>query len=275
MIGKMKRALLRVFPTTVAGRLRAFRIRRQIDSFNPRVVEHLYGSERLQVILLDPLAQGWYDHDWKPLPEIAALRKSRLRPGARVFDFGAHQGVVAMILAREVGLTGQVIAIEANAHNCSAAIKNRELNGLDQIEVINAAVSNRSGKLIFSAGLNGQIDDGTGRGGQVEVEAITVDGLSKRFGVPDVVFIDVEGAEVLALEGATSTLNGNSDFFVEVHVGHGLELLGGSVKRVLSFFPEDQFSVLGQAEGEESFRSLSENDPLFNARFFLLALRKT
>ena len=74
---------------------------------------HNYGAGTLKVLLVDPLSEGWYDVDWAELPEIAALRNSLLRPGARVFDLGAHQGVVAMMLAREVGERGLIVAVEA------------------------------------------------------------------------------------------------------------------------------------------------------------------
>src|SRR5215831_18416703 len=202
MLGWIKHGLLGLLPPAVAGRLRAWRVRRLIRTFPARVVEHTYGSSRLRVYLADPLSQGWYDHDWGNLPEITALQESQLRPGARVFDVGAHQGVVAAILARVVGPTGQVVAVEANPHNCRAAVKNRELNGLPQIEVVQAAVSDKPGTLVFNKGLNGRIDDGSGAWGRLSVEAITIDRLADRFGLPNVVFIDVEGAEFLALAGA-------------------------------------------------------------------------
>ncbi len=61
------------------------------------------------------MAEGWYDHDWVDvMNEITLLRKSRLKVGARVFDIGAHQAVVALLLSRTVGPTGEVIAVEAD-----------------------------------------------------------------------------------------------------------------------------------------------------------------
>ena len=114
-------------------------------------------------------AQGWYDHDWAQLPEISTLRDTTLRPGARVFDIGAHQGVVAMMLAREVGPSGYVLAVEPNPHNAAVALKNRALNGMNQIEILEAAVSDRSGTVVFNHGLDGQLDDGTGAGGRMSV----------------------------------------------------------------------------------------------------------
>lgn len=271
MLARFKRLILDSMPPAIRGRLRAWRVRRLIHTFTPREVEHVYGSGPLKVYLSDPLAQGWYDHPWGELPEVAALRSGKLRPGALVFDLGAHQGVVAMMLAREVGPSGRVVAVEAIAHNVRAIEKNRALNGMPQIETVYSAVSDRPGTLTFNEGLNGAIDDGTGSSGRQEVEAVTIDALAGRFGTPDVVFLDIEGAECLALSGAPKTLAANPDFFVEVHVGHGLEKLGGSVARVLSFFPPERFRLSARAEKDEAFRPLTEDDPLTRDRFFLLA----
>ncbi len=59
----------------------------------------------MTVSLEDGLAQGWYDYDWPEVPEITLLGKNSLKPGAKVFDIGAHQGVVALMLAKIVGST--------------------------------------------------------------------------------------------------------------------------------------------------------------------------
>ncbi len=276
MLGRAKRLVMDALPTAVAARLRLFRVRRLVAAFVPRVVEHTYGAGRLRVRLTDGLAAGWYDHDWPDLPEIAALRGTKLRPGALVFDAGAHQGVVALMLAREVAPGGRVVAVEASAHNAAAAAANRDLNGAAHLEVLHAAVSDRAGELAFNEGLNGQIDDGTGAWGRVTVPAVTIDGLADRYGPPDVVFIDIEGAEQLALAGAARTLAGPADFFVEVHAGCGLEQLGGSVDGVLAHFPADRYTVLVRADADtdSEFRPVRPGDPVTRDRFFLLALHR-
>jgi FkbM family methyltransferase len=238
------------------------------------VVEHTFGGGSLKVYLSDPVSQVWYDHDEPELPEIANLRKTRLRPGARVFDIGAHQGVVALMLAREVGVSGKVVALEPNPHNATAARKNRELNGMPQLEVVQAAVSDKNGHIIFNEGINGQLDDGTGAEGRQVVESFTIDSLSASFGIPDVVFMDIEGAEFLALAGATSVLASRADFFIEVHVNCGLEKLGGSVDKVLSYFPEKHYYLHARAEKDIEFRPLAKTDPITMNRFFLIAKPK-
>src|SRR5205085_3023138 len=130
------------------------------------------------------------------------------------------------------------------------------------------------GSVVFNEGLNGQLDDGSGAGGRLSVESVTIDGLADQFGVPDVVFMDVEGAECLALATASRVLAAPVDFFIEVHVGCGLEKLGGSVDRVLSYFPKDRFAFLARAESDATFHSLRNGDPVVLDRFFLLVLSR-
>jgi FkbM family methyltransferase len=218
---------------------------------------------------------GWYDHEWPELREIELLRKHRLKPGALVFDLGAHQGVVALILARIVGPAGKVIAVEASRHNADAARKNVKLNGAEQCTVLNAAVSNVPGTLSFSLGLNGKADDGTGEWGRVEVEACTIDGLAKRCGTPDLLFIDVEGYECRALQGAQQTLHTRPDAFGEVHLGKGLEQFGGSAEQVFGFFPPAHYDLFISENDQEPFRPLLDRSQHPQQRFFLIAIGRS
>ncbi len=249
---------------------------RQIAAFANRIAHHSYAGHPLAVSLEDPVGEAWYDHDWPLTAELACLAGSRLGSGARVFDLGAHQGVVALMLSRLVGPDGQVVAVEAERHNFEVAVRNKDLNDASNLEVVHAAAGSLDGSLLFRGGLNGTVSS-KGRVGLTRVPAISVDGLSKRYGPPDVVFIDVEGYEHEVLRGATATLAaGNTDFFVEVHVGYGLESRGGSARSVLDQFDRHRFRLLSSSGGSEReqyrFDELDEDGELLNDRFFLIAL---
>ena len=137
--------------------LRLARVWSSVHFFRERKVTHVYGGFPLSVWLTDPLAQGWYDADWKELPEIALLKTARLKNGARVFDLGAHQCVVAMMLSRIVGTEGQVVALEANPHNAEIGERNRVLNDIAQLKVVHGAAAKDSGTIDFGKGLNGAV----------------------------------------------------------------------------------------------------------------------
>jgi FkbM family methyltransferase len=266
----MKEVIKSVVPKPLWNRLRMLRMRYTRASFRRRRVRHHYGGYELEIELIDPMGAGWYDHDHPELPEIALLKQHGLRRGARVFDIGAHQCVVALVLAKTVGPTGFVLAVEASPENCEAGEQNRKLNGLDNCRVLHAAGAAQSGTLIFNRGTNGQVDDGSGEWGQIQVEAYSVDDLADRFGAPDVLFIDVEGFECEVLRGAQKTLARRPDCFVEVHVNAGLEKFGGSVSEVLSLFPAGyEFFA---AVPDRSFAPFEKDSAMLLDRFFLVAV---
>ena len=170
------------------------------------------------------------------------LKNYKLKPEARIFELGAHQCIVAMMLANIVGPKGEVIALEASKHNYNVALKNILINRIKNIKIIHSAASNVDGQLIFNETLNGQVDDGGAAECCVRVNALSVDTLSKRFGTPDVLWVDVEGYECQVLEGARDTLSTCPDCFIEVHVGVGLEKFHGSVQQIVNYFPSNKYS---------------------------------
>ena len=101
------------------------------------------------------------------------------------------------------------------------------------------------------------------------VKAVSVDDLPAQFGPPDVLFIDVEGFECEVLCGASQTLQGRPDLFVEVHVGVGLEKFDRTVEDVLRLIPPGYGIRMAPPDGE--FRPFVEGDDVTKHRFFLIA----
>jgi FkbM family methyltransferase len=260
-------------------------LRRKIGRYEARQVRHNYGGVPLTVYLADELSEYYYDYDWLEFPEIVFLRRHKLKPGARVFELGAHQCVVALMLSNVVGPEGSVVAVEANLHNATVGQKNRDFNRAEQLQVLHAAVADRSGKVLFNEALNGQVTSGTSELGQVEVQAFSIDDLSQEYGVPDVLFIDVNGFECQVLQGARQTLNRAPDCCIKVHAGEGLEHFGGSVAQILSFFPETDYKLFVASEAElltpeqssspdakVKFTELTPGDNVLKSKFYLIAI---
>jgi FkbM family methyltransferase len=221
----------------------------------------------------DPTAKSWYDRDAIEIPpEMSFLAQHRLRPGATVFDCGAFQCLIAMILAKFVGATGKVVAVEASPHNYEAAIRNCRLNDAGNVEVINAAVSDTSDAIEFNCRANGQVDDGTGAWGKIAVPSVSVDELAGRYGPPDVLFVDVEGFESRVLRGAVDTLSRHRpDCFFEMHAGCGLEKFGGSVRSITDSLDRLGYHLWMSGPGLDTYIPFSQRSPLVEARFFLIA----
>lgn len=268
--------LRRFVPRPIWNRLRTARARRRLSKFDRRRVRHTYGGFPLDVVITDPVAADWYDHDVAEPPEMTLLRAGRLVSGARVFDLGAHQGVVALMLSRIVGEQGRVVAVEAVARNARCAEENRELNQAENLTVLHAAGADRPGTIQFEDGGGSHVASSDAEWTTTSVEAVTVDGLAERFGPPEVLYIDVEGYEQHVLAGAQQTLaRAHPDCFVEVHVGAGLEQFGGSIAGVLTHFPRERYELYARSEGDQAeFELLADDVIQRTERFFLVALAR-
>ncbi len=271
----LKAIARRALPVPAYRMYRRWRVQRMVAGFAPRLVTHVYGGVELRIALEDPLGEGWYDHDWAPLPEITFLAPRFLRPGARVFDVGAHQGVVALMLADAVGGQGRVVAVEAAPHNARLARRNCELNGVSNVEVVGAAIASTSGSAFVPTELNAHVEHTAGPG-LSHVPAVTIDELADRHGTPDVVLLDVEGGELAALRGATRTLREpRCAWVVEVHAGEGLEDAGGTADEVFDELRRpghDLYAAPGDGNPGD-FRPLDSADHAITAqRFFVAAV---
>lgn len=263
-------------PGPVYRVVRQRRVRAKAARYPRRVATHWYGGSRFSVRLADPVGETWYDHNWTNLPEIGFLRTSRLKRGATVFDLGAHQAVVALMLSAEVGSEGKVVAVEAEPHNAAVARENLRLNRVSNIDVLHAAVSEVAGFVQFAEGLNGHVDSASRRAGRIRIPAVTIDQLAARYGDPDVIFLDVEGYEARALSGAKTTLGrAHSDVFIEVHIGCGLEAAHGSWQDLIAPLRAngyDLYLAVGDLSSEYRFEPIDPTVVLPQRRSYLIGL---
>lgn len=146
------------------------------------------------------------------LPVQQAL-VDHLRPGAVFYDVGANVGFLTVLGARLVGPQGTVYAFEPVASNAEFVRRNSRVNAFAQVQVLEQAVSNRCGKgelnlATYSGGAAlASVEAPPDAAGTQTVDLVTVDELIARDGFkpPDVIKIDVEGAELEVLQGMDRT----------------------------------------------------------------------
>ena len=267
---RLRQTLRGLIPPRIYAALRLLRERSMQATFRPRVVKHRFGSRELLVSITDATAAIWYDRDWPVPSEITLLsEQGQLRAGATVFELGAHQGVVAMMLADRVGSEGRVIALEATKRNAELATRNVAMNSMANITIVHAAAAERPGTISFEPSGNGHV--AAGGMATVTVRAMSVDELARLYGPPRVLFIDVEGYELNVLRGAGTTLGVHRpDLFVEVHTGVGLDDWGTAAD-VLAQIPSD-YSVFVAQHDNTPFKPLAEAREYLNAHSLLVAI---
>jgi FkbM family methyltransferase len=78
-------------------------------------------------------------------PEQKFLLEHCLEPGMRSFDLGANIGYYTLLMARCVGASGKVHAVEPHPHNYALLRENLRRNCISHVEIENVAVDVRDG----------------------------------------------------------------------------------------------------------------------------------
>jgi len=144
---------------------------------------------------------------------ILELLISRVRPGEVVLDVGSNLGIFTILLAKKVGQSGRVIAVEPGKKIFLHFQENVKLNNLKNITSFNLALGNKEEetKLFLGqvAGASSMAYKPDGSEGFEIIKVKTADQLIKEnnLPIPNVVKIDVEGFEYNVIKGMSSTLN--------------------------------------------------------------------
>jgi len=161
-------------------------------------------------------------------PELQEIIRRLVQPGMVVYDVGANIGYVSLLFARAVGEKGQVYAFEALPGNVERIRANLALNPWARVTPVGMAVvdaarpveflTHASGAMGKAAGSAGRQDQSYGE--HVQVAGTSLDEFIYTQGgpLPQVVKIDIEGGEVLALPGMRRLLReGRPLVLLELH----------------------------------------------------------
>lgn len=142
-----------------------------------------------------------------PEPEVVRCMARVLRPGDFAVDAGANIGFFSLYMSRLVGPTGRVLAIEPGPNNLPKLRANLELNRVANIEVLAKALRIGDGPQVLYTGPDGGLNSMAAHedaGEAHEVEAVWIGDVV--VGVPQLLKIDIEGAERAALAGGKGGL---------------------------------------------------------------------
>ena len=152
--------------------------------------------------------------DWTVLcgccePDVIYAAYRILRSGDTAIDGGANTGYVSMCMAAIVGVAGKVLAFEPEQDNLAKLQRNIRLNDAFQISISDRPLwsSNEQVELHFNPRDSGGHSLAK-LGFPVEftkpMPAITIDSLKVE---PKLIKLDIEGAEIEALKGASKTIH--------------------------------------------------------------------
>lgn len=208
----LRQYLLRVGYVPERARWVVDRLERELTPERSTRVVGVGKGVRLEVDLASAMGRAVYYHGSHE-PELVAFLRATLRPGMNVLDVGANIGEVALLAAKLVKPAGRVLAVEASPATAARLRRNVALNGASNVEIVEAAAASQTGHV--SLMLGSDIDSGSTSlaephdftGEVLEVKAVRLDTLLAARGLSvHLIKLDIEGAELLALEGLHAAL---------------------------------------------------------------------
>jgi FkbM family methyltransferase len=190
-------------------------------------------------------------------PNELAFVAGFLKPGMVAVDAGANEGLYSLLMARRVGAEGQVVAVEPSPRERRRLERNVALNGLGNVRVVASGLGAAAGRGVLHVAeaehsgqntLGGFVYAGLREAGSVEIDLQTLDTVTQSHCARPVDFIkmDVEGAEMAVLRGASRVLDTQPVLLFEL-LDPSLRAQGSSAQEVIDFLAARQFSVLAFA----------------------------
>jgi FkbM family methyltransferase len=145
--------------------------------------------------------------------ELIDALATALEPGQTYWDIGASIGIYSLLIAVRVGPTGRVVAFEPERRSFQRLSENIALNGLRHIAVQPIALGDAAREMTMtvvgpaSSGAH-RLDDAASGPDATIVSVLPGDTFRRDYGegVPQVLKIDVEGAEESVIRGLSQTL---------------------------------------------------------------------
>jgi FkbM family methyltransferase len=151
-----------------------------------------------------------------------------VRRGATIYDIGANIGLFSVAFSEWIGEDGWLYAIEPNPACVSLLRANLAAARADNWTILPTALSDRPSESEFTLNYGNSLlgllanaqHEIVKTGHHVRIDADRLDQLIPRFGLrkPDVIKLDVEGAEAQAVAGMMETLEAHRPVVViELH----------------------------------------------------------
>jgi FkbM family methyltransferase len=192
----------------------------------------------------------------------------RREAGTTVLDVGANVGYYTLLLARAVGPTGRVIAIEPDRRNVAWLRWHMRANQIHNVRTILGAVASYTGNAAFSPGASNTTGHLITHGPGKLISSYRLDDIvfGSNRDVPSIVKMDIEGGEADALLGAEDLLAARrTTWFVALHSRQQAEACIAAFRR----HDYRLYSLDGNDVAGSTGRKLSEVVAVPNARIVM------
>ena len=167
--------------------------------------------------------------------EVTSLLKSILKEGMVFVDVGANIGYFTLLGAK---LANKVFAFEPDISNYDLLRRNVELNKYENVPLVNKAVTDKDGTMelfidIENSG-NHKLWASTKEQKQVTVDTVSLDSYFKSIDIPDIIKLDIQGAEMAALQGMDNIIRTNPNLKLIIEIwADGIRGYGDSPEELI------------------------------------------
>lgn len=207
---------------------------------------------------LQEYLQSWiYVFGAYELPTVRFMR-SYLKDGDVAIDVGGQIGYLSIIMATSANRHVQVVSFEPEPGNINSFKQNIELNTLENVTLVEKAVSDHAGKIKLylssdrNAGTHSTVFvEGNVSEEFVEIDAVTIDDEVSSRGIDrvDLIKIDVEGGEIDVIRGSVKTLMSFQPVVI-TELGDALQKARG--------FSTDEFKLFMEDHGYNCYTILND-----------------
>ena len=140
------------------------------------------------------------------------LFRSKIKPGMAIIDIGANLGYYTAIASRLAGEQGLVVAFEPEPNFFKLLSRNIRRNNMKNVIPFELAIAEKNGLVNLYLSNENKGHNSIIRSEElktsVQIKTTTLDDFlaSQKITKVDIIKMDVEGAEILALEGMKNTL---------------------------------------------------------------------
>lgn len=201
-------------------------------------------------------------------PQETALVRAIMKPGMCFVDVGANWGYFTLLAAHLVGPRGRVLSLEPDPRLFAKLEENLRRNRIDQVTALPIAAADEAGNLLLGGydehsgnfGLSSLVHGGLNPSQSFRVASDAIDRILDRHQLDsvDLMKIDIEGAEALALIGLKQSLASGriKRLLLELHPAQ-LREMGSSTQAVMQLLLQSDYSPVTIDHSPHTTRDLA------------------